>query len=1043
MKVKDMCRIIVGIVFGAIGWSAAFAADLPTMGYPWRGHMLDVSRHFFTVEEVKKTLDAMAAFDLNVFHWHLTDSEGWRIQIDAYPRLTTVGAERTNKVYRTSTMSRDDVAGRYGPFFYTKAQIREVVAYAAARGIRVVPEIDVPGHSGAALRAYPSLRCRGAEKGNELCLGRDETFAMYERILDEVLELFPDEAIHLGGDECAHGNWSRCPDCQRRIRELGLRGEKGLQGWAMGRFARFLEKRGRRMVAWDDVVDFEDLPRSVIIMTYRAQKGLGPVAAARGHDVVVTDDDFCYLDYVQGLEDDPVEYQPFGCVLTWGKIAAFDPAANYPQTSRSHVLGGQGNLWTELVCDLKGAEWRTWPRLAAIADVLKNGPERNAEAFAARMRQAEGKLAKLGVQSAPLGPLFPERPAFEDGVRLLWQRRDFAKLLPCKLDETILCFDCGNRDDAYRKVFAKRDATYPSGAYTLDLDWMGIEVAAADKAGFDNALRQLRKMARNKPDGVREFPSCRISFGEIPEHPVVAAEATEIRCWTNAVGRVLKYRWHEPRHMQLGANYPMTILQLYDEARASAELTRMERQNEEAFFLSPLERDDGTDSLVREFVEELGWSLRPLDRGRVVSLQEADFTRSARTTWFEAARFGMFIHWGIYSIPGKGEWSYAYDSYKPGEYEAFARRFNPVNYRPREWARLAKAAGMKYAVLTSRHHDGFCMFDSHFTDYKITKSPYGKDAVREFLEAFRAEGLKVGLYHSLPDWTHPGYADTESPECLREGGAKEPHVPTPEQYASFTNLVWNHVNQLTTEYGKLDLLFFDYTSQTKAFLDYFGRDRLLETVYANQPDIIVNDRLSYYKDNCRDFDYYTPEICVPNQPQTVKGRAVPWETCATMNDHWGYCREDQNWKTPEAVVAGLIGCVSKNGNLLLNVGPTELGEIPDGSVRILRAMADWYAANGESVTGCGLSRFTPPHGCVYTQKGDTLYCHFLQSPLGDTILPQLKGRISRLTLLRTGEEIKQINHWGFELLKSDEQRIRTRGIRPGDVVRIDLNSFLP
>ena len=414
-----------------------------------------------------------------------------------------------------------------------------------------------------------------------------------------------------------------------------------------------------------------------------------------------------------------------------------------------------------------------------------------------------------------------------------------------------------------------------------------------------------------------------------------------------------------------------------------------------------------------------------------------DWNLADRSAWFREARFGMFIHWGVYSIPAKGEWSYANDRYAPGEYEANAKKFNPVKYNPREWAKLAKAAGMRYAVLTSRHHDGFCMFDSRFTDYKITKSPYGRDAVREFLEAFRAEGLKVGLYHSLPDWTHPGYADTESPECL-VGGKKTPHVPTPEQYAAFTNLVYNHVNQLTTEYGKLDLLFLDYTSQTKANVDYFGRDRLLEMIYRNQPDILVNDRLSYYKDNCRDFDYYTPEICVPNQPQTVKGREVMWETCATMNDHWGYCREDENWKTPEAVIAGLVGCVSRSGNLLLNVGPTELGEIPEGSVKILKVLADWQGVHGESVTGCGKSEFTPPYGCVYTQKGDTLYCHFLQSPLGDTILPQLKGKIAKATLLRTGEDIEQVNNWGFELLKPNEQRIRTRAIRPGDVIRIEL-----
>jgi len=412
--------------------------------------------------------------------------------------------------------------------------------------------------------------------------------------------------------------------------------------------------------------------------------------------------------------------------------------------------------------------------------------------------------------------------------------------------------------------------------------------------------------------------------------------------------------------------------------------------------------------------------------------------RNAKCAWFKDARFGMFIHWGIYSIPGNGEWSYAVDKYAPGEYEANAKIFNPTDYNPREWAKLAKAAGMKYAVLTSRHHDGFCMFDSRFTDYKITNSPYGKDAVREFLEAFRAEGLKVGLYHSLPDWTHPGYADTESPECIA-GGKKEPHVPTPEQYASFTNLVYNHINQLTTEYGKLDLLFLDYTSRTKADIDYFGRDGILEMVYRNQPGIIVNDRLAYFKDNCRDFDYYTPEICVPSGPIRVKGHEVPWETCATINDNWGYCAADKNWKSPEALVAGLVGCVSRGGNLLLNVGPMADGSIPAPAVERLNALGDWYAANGESIFGCGKSKFTPPFGCAYTQKGDALYCHFLQTPLGDVILPGLKGKIAKMTLLRTGEEVPCIDQWGFELLKPDDQRIRPKDIVPGDVIKIVLS----
>ena len=410
-----------------------------------------------------------------------------------------------------------------------------------------------------------------------------------------------------------------------------------------------------------------------------------------------------------------------------------------------------------------------------------------------------------------------------------------------------------------------------------------------------------------------------------------------------------------------------------------------------------------------------------------------------RGEWFREARFGMFIHWGIYSIPAQGEWVYAQKPWKKGEYESFAKIFNPTNYNPRQWARLAKAAGMKYAVLTSRHHDGFAMFDSHFIDYKITNTPFKRDAVREFVEAFRAEGLKVGFYHSLPDWTHPGYADKESPEYIQRG---ELHKPTKEQYLNFRELVYNHIHQLMTEYGKIDLLFLDYTSIHKADEDYFDRERILSMVYKHQPHIIVNDRLSYWKDNCRDFDYYTPEICVPNQPQRVKGREVMWETCATMNNSWGYAREDKNFKSVEALVAGLVGCVSRNGNLLLNVGPTQLGEIQEEAVERLKGLAQWYSANGESVFGCGKCDYPPPYGCAYTAKrvngAEVIYCHFLQIPLGDVILPKLKGRIRKATLLRTGKELTQVNNWGFELLLPDEQRLRVRNVRVGDVVKLEL-----
>ena len=175
-----------------------------------------------------------------------------------------------------------------------------------------------------------------------------------------------------------------------------------------------------------------------------------------------------------------------------------------------------------------------------------------------------------------------------------------------------------------------------------------------------------------------------------------------------------------------------------------------------------------------------------------------------RTDWFREARFGLFIHWGLFSVPARGEWIYARHPWKKGEYEALAKTWNPTNYNPRQLARLAKRAGMRYGVFTTRHHDGFCMFDSRFTDFKITNTPYGKDAVREYVEAFRAEGLKVGFYHSLPDWRHPGYSDPESPDGIQ---GRPLHKPTPEEHAAFKELVRNHVRQLLTEYGKLFHIF--------------------------------------------------------------------------------------------------------------------------------------------------------------------------------------------------------------------------------------------
>ena len=392
-----------------------------------------------------------------------------------------------------------------------------------------------------------------------------------------------------------------------------------------------------------------------------------------------------------------------------------------------------------------------------------------------------------------------------------------------------------------------------------------------------------------------------------------------------------------------------------------------------------------------------------------------------RTEWFTNARFGMFIHWGIYSIPAQGEWVIYQQDLNMADYERYAAEFNPVDFNPGSWADLAKDAGMKYVVFTTKHHDGFCMFDSRYTDYKITRTPYGRDITRELVEAFRERGIRIGFYHSLVDWRHPHFIpDLEHP--LGKHGKTDWPGRDRRIYQKY---LYSQVEQLMSDYGKIDLLFFDYTSRYKTS-EKWDPEHLLEMVYRLQPEIIVNDRLSFDKSSFAG-DYLTPEISVPNHPLKRNGAPVPWETCMTMNNHWGYAEDDHDFKEVSTVMTALTQCVSKNGNLLFNIGPDSRGNIPEEGKSLLRGIAEWFSHNGEAVTGAGEAPFTPPSGMHYTAAGEkTLYLHIPFQVMGDIILPQLRGKVAKITLLQDGSEVQQITWWGEELLQSDELRIRTR-----------------
>ena len=350
--------------------------DAPRFAY--RGMHLDVARHFFSVEEVKRYLDVMAIHKLNRFHWHLTDDQGWRIEIKKYPELTTVGSIRKKTMIRKEWDNYDNTP--YGGY-YTQDEIRDIVAYAADRAITVIPEIDLPGHMLSALTAYPELGCTGGPyevwgrwgvADDVLCPGQEKTFEFLEDVLDEVVGLFPSELIHIGGDECPKVRWEKCPRCQARIRQLGLRDKDGytaehyLQGYVTDRIGKYLAERGRRIIGWDEILEGQ-APSDAIVMSWRGSAG-GIKAAKLGHDVIMTPNSHFYFDYYQSPDADTEPFGIGGCV-TIDKVYSFDPMADLTPGQQAHILGVQANLWTEYIASDDHLEYMLLPRLAALSEV--------------------------------------------------------------------------------------------------------------------------------------------------------------------------------------------------------------------------------------------------------------------------------------------------------------------------------------------------------------------------------------------------------------------------------------------------------------------------------------------------------------------------------------------------------------------------------------------------------------------------------------------------------------------------------------------------
>lgn len=399
------------------------------------------------------------------------------------------------------------------------------------------------------------------------------------------------------------------------------------------------------------------------------------------------------------------------------------------------------------------------------------------------------------------------------------------------------------------------------------------------------------------------------------------------------------------------------------------------------------------------------------------------FERTAyekRMQWFVQARFGMFIHWGLYAVPARGEWVRSNERMPEEKYMPFFREFDPSAADPKAWVQAAKEAGMGYVILTAKHHDGFCLFDSELTDFKSTNTPMGRDIVREFLEAGREAGLKVGLYYSLIDWHHPDfphYGDRYHP--MRSDPAASNEERDFERYLAYMH---GQVKELCTRYGRLDVLWFDF-SYNQLRGEAWRANELADMVRTLQPGILLNNRLEVSGEGFGSLaqgepapchgDFVSPERMVPPEglfdPQ---GRPLYWETCTTMNHSWGYCAGDPWYKPAPLLLKKLVECVSKGGNFLLNVGPDGNGRIPRQAMDTLKYLGQWMQINGESIRGCGPSGMEKPEWGRITRRENVLYLHIYENALGPLPLYGIPAeKIRAMRLLQDGREIPLSVSW--------------------------------
>lgn len=432
---------------------------------------------------------------------------------------------------------------------------------------------------------------------------------------------------------------------------------------------------------------------------------------------------------------------------------------------------------------------------------------------------------------------------------------------------------------------------------------------------------------------------------------------------------------------------------------------------------------------------------------------ETEEEKAERMSWWTEARFGIFIHWGLYAQAARHEWVKKRERISTEDYQKYFDIFEPDLFDPSDWAKKAKAAGMKYAVITTKHHEGFNMFDSKFTDYNVMNTPYGKDIIKEWVDAFRAEGLKIGFYYSLIDWHHPHFT-IDSRHSIKANNQKDyEKLNKNRDMGIYREYLKNNVREILTNYGDVDILWLDfsYPGKNGKDKDDWGSVELLKMVRELQPNILVNDRLDL-KDYKGGWDFTTPEQFKVDKWPEIDGQKIPWETCQTFSGSWGYYRDEHTWKDNKQLLTLLIESVSKGGNVLLNVGPTARGTFDYRADKALEDMGDWMKYNSKSIYGCTQApeEFVAPDNTLltYNAKTNRLYVHLLDYPLQNFLMPGFAGKIKYAQFLHDASEIKvgkKHGAWGNDGTNENDVNLKIPVTKPNveiPVIEIILNDNL-